>query len=91
MKIDSSVEYDTYNLEQLIMTIQYAHILGPTKIDVTYEGLQIPKSPFNVKVTPGCDPTRVRAYGPGKENESVFHAEQTITKNAKLLFVKSTQ
>ena len=32
---------------------------------VTYEGLHIPRSPFNVGVIPGCDPTRVRAYGPG--------------------------
>ena len=39
---------------------------GPHKIDVTYEGLQIPKSPFPVNAIPGCDPNRVRAYGPGK-------------------------
>ncbi|ELU02480.1 hypothetical protein CAPTEDRAFT_100274 [Capitella teleta] len=40
---------------------------GPHKIDVTYEGLNVPNSPFNVGVVPGCDPTRVRAYGPGLE------------------------
>jgi len=40
---------------------------GLHKIDVTYEGLHIPRSPFNVSVVPGCDPTRVRAYGPGLE------------------------
>ena len=39
---------------------------GPHKIDVTYEGLQVPGSPFPVGVVPGCDPTRVKAYGPGK-------------------------
>ena len=38
---------------------------GPHKIDVTYEGLQVPRSPFPVNVVPGCDPTRVKAYGPG--------------------------
>ena len=76
-------------LERLL-TVQYAHIVGPTKIDVTYEGLQIPKSPFNVKVTPGCDPTRVRAYGPGKKNLCVFHEEQkTITKTQRCFLLKA--
>ena len=41
-------------------------------MDVTYEGLQIPKSPFPVEVTPGCDPSRVRAYGPGLEGGTTF-------------------
>ena len=40
---------------------------GPHKIDVTYEGLNIPNTPINVDVVPGCDPSRVRAYGPGKD------------------------
>ena len=34
-------------------------------MDVTYEGLNVPRSPFSVNVVPGCDPSRVRAYGPG--------------------------
>jgi len=34
-------------------------------VDVTYEGLNVPRSPFSVNVVPGCDPSRVRAYGPG--------------------------
>ena len=38
---------------------------GAHKIDVTYEGLNVPRSPFTVNVTPGCDPSRVKAYGPG--------------------------
>lgn len=38
---------------------------GAHKIDVTYEGLNVPRSPFNVNVIPGCDPSRVKAYGPG--------------------------
>ena len=42
------------------------YFLGPHKIDVTYEGLQIPESPFNVMATPGVDPSRVKVYGPGR-------------------------
>ena len=38
---------------------------GPNKIDVTYEGMKVPNSPFTVGVTPGCDPSRVKVYGPG--------------------------
>ena len=34
---------------------------------MTYEGLNIPNTPINVDVVPGCDPSRVRAYGPGKD------------------------
>eukprot|EP00918_Siedleckia_nematoides_P105694 GHVU01230790.1.p1 GENE.GHVU01230790.1~~GHVU01230790.1.p1 ORF type:complete len:2480 (+),score=363.92 GHVU01230790.1:158-7597(+) len=51
---------------------------GSHKIDVTYEGLQIPKSPFPVNAVPGCDPTRVKAYGPGLQG-GVTHVPQTFT------------
>ncbi|CAG5133090.1 unnamed protein product, partial [Candidula unifasciata] len=40
---------------------------GPQKIDVTYEDLPIPKSPFNVPAIPGSDASKVKAYGPGLE------------------------
>ena len=40
-------------------------IAGPSKIDVTYEEIPIPESPFQVTAAPGCDASRVRAYGPG--------------------------
>ncbi|TRY85907.1 hypothetical protein DNTS_011928 [Danionella cerebrum] len=36
-------------------------------IEVLYEDVAVPKSPFKVSVVEGCDPTRVRAYGPGLE------------------------
>ncbi|XP_064198586.1 filamin-C isoform X3 [Anguilla rostrata] len=36
-------------------------------IEVLYDDVAVPKSPFRVMVTEGCDPTRVRAYGPGLE------------------------
>jgi filamin len=34
---------------------------------VTYEGTKVPNSPFTVGVAPGCDPSRVKVYGPGIE------------------------
>ncbi|KAI7811689.1 filamin-C [Triplophysa rosa] len=36
-------------------------------IEVFYDDVAVPKSPFRVSVVEGCDPTRVRAYGPGLE------------------------
>ncbi len=38
---------------------------GLHKIDVTYDGLQVAGSPFNVTVSPGFDVSRVRAFGSG--------------------------
>ncbi|CAH8512730.1 unnamed protein product [Schistosoma turkestanicum] len=43
---------------------------GQYKIDVNYEGLAVPGSPFYIDVVPGCDSKRVKAYGPGLENGS---------------------
>ncbi|XP_068442134.1 filamin-C-like isoform X3 [Clinocottus analis] len=34
-------------------------------IEVLFDEVSVPKSPFRVSVTEGCDPSRVRAYGPG--------------------------
>ncbi|XP_031734699.1 filamin-C-like isoform X1 [Anarrhichthys ocellatus] len=36
-------------------------------IVVLFDEVSVPKSPFRVSVTEGCDPSRVRAYGPGLE------------------------
>lgn len=36
-------------------------------IEVLFDEVSLPKSPFRVAVTEGCDPSRVRAYGPGLE------------------------
>ncbi|PAA52508.1 hypothetical protein BOX15_Mlig001981g2 [Macrostomum lignano] len=38
---------------------------GPYQVEVLYEGLHVMGSPFPVKVSNGCDPRRVRAFGPG--------------------------
>uniref|UniRef100_A0A4W4DUX8 Calponin-homology (CH) domain-containing protein n=1 Tax=Electrophorus electricus TaxID=8005 RepID=A0A4W4DUX8_ELEEL len=40
---------------------------GMHLIEVFYDDVGVPKSPFRVSVVEGCDPTRVRAYGPGLE------------------------
>ncbi|XP_067325492.1 filamin-C isoform X9 [Anolis sagrei] len=40
---------------------------GVHLVEVTYDDVPVPKSPFRVGVTEGCDPSRVRAYGPGLE------------------------
>ncbi|KAM4570007.1 filamin-C-like isoform 1-T1 [Odontesthes bonariensis] len=36
-------------------------------IEVLFDEVSVPKSPFRVSVTEGCDPSRVRAFGPGLE------------------------
>lgn len=36
-------------------------------IEVLFDDVLVPKSPFRVSVTEGCDPSRVRAYGQGLE------------------------
>ena len=46
---------------------------GPHKIDVTYEGLRVPNSPFTAGVVPGCDPSKVKVYGPGMQNYTLSH------------------
>lgn len=43
------------------------HCVGLHLIEVFYNDVAVPKSPFRVSVVEGCDPTRVRAYGPGLE------------------------
>lgn len=60
------------------IAVSYSSLLGPIKIDVTYENLPIPQSPFGVNVSPGCDATRVKAYGPGLE-KGFTNQPQTFT------------
>ncbi|KAI1890363.1 hypothetical protein AGOR_G00152960 [Albula goreensis] len=38
---------------------------GPHSVEVLYDEAPVPKSPFQVGVAEGCDPTRVLAKGPG--------------------------
>ena len=41
---------------------------GDYTVNVQYEGVHIPNSPFSVKVRPATDSTAVHAYGPGLES-----------------------
>ena len=49
---------------------------GQYVVTVTWSGAQVPKSPFNVKVAPAVDASKIRAYGPGLEkgNTTVISA-----------------
>ncbi|XP_043944575.1 filamin-C isoform X3 [Protopterus annectens] len=48
--------------------VQYtAYEDGVHIVEVLYDDVALPKSPYRVSVTEGCDPSRVRAYGPGLE------------------------
>ncbi|XP_067302535.1 filamin-A isoform X1 [Pseudorasbora parva] len=41
---------------------------GTHNVEVTYDNSPVPKSPFRVPVTEGCDPARVRVHGPGLQS-----------------------
>ncbi|XP_061910179.1 filamin-A isoform X1 [Entelurus aequoreus] len=47
-------------------TVEYTpYEEGQHSVEVCYDGTPVPKSPFRVAVTEGCDPARVRVHGPG--------------------------
>lgn len=41
---------------------------GPYTVDISYDNMPVPGSPFQTTAVPGCDPSRVKAYGPGLEH-----------------------
>ncbi len=47
------------------MSLHCVYASGPHSVEVCYDGSPVPKSPFRVGVTEGCDPARVRVHGPG--------------------------
>ncbi|XP_010014558.1 PREDICTED: filamin-C-like, partial [Nestor notabilis] len=49
---------------------------GVHRVEVAYDEVAVPKSPFRVAVAEGCDPTRVRAHGPGLEGGLVGKANR---------------
>lgn len=55
-------------MKHKIFTCGSCIFIGPHKIDVTYENVPVPGSPFNVNVVPGNDPNRCRAFGPGLQS-----------------------
>lgn len=44
------------------------------QLEVTYESIPVPGSSFRVNAVPGCDSSRVRAYGSGLENATTNEA-----------------
>ena len=49
-------------------------LAGVHHVEVTFQELPVPHSPFMVAVAEGCDPTRVSAHGPGLESGLVGRA-----------------
>lgn len=45
----------------------YPGKFGKYVVNVTWSSVQVPNSPFNVKVAPAVDASRIKAYGPGLE------------------------
>lgn len=45
----------------------YPGKFGKYVVNVTWSSVQVPSSPFNVKVAPAVDASRIKAYGPGLE------------------------
>lgn len=58
---------------------------GVHLIEVLYDDVPVPKSPFRVSVTEGCDPSRVRAYGPGLE-EGLVNKSNRFTVETRSIF-----
>ena len=48
--------------------VYFPQKFGKYVVNVTWSGVQVPNSPFNVKVSPSVDPKKIRAYGPGLES-----------------------
>ncbi|XP_010571776.1 PREDICTED: filamin-A-like, partial [Haliaeetus leucocephalus] len=44
---------------------------GPYQVEVTYDGVPVPGSPFPVEAVPPTDPSKVRAFGPGLQGGKV--------------------
>ncbi|KAF8782497.1 filamin-A-like isoform X2 [Argiope bruennichi] len=55
---------------------------GNHTIDITYDGLPVPGSPFKVNVMRGCDPRKVKAFGPGLE-QAIVNQVNTFTLETK--------
>lgn len=59
---------------------------GRHTIDILYDNVPIPGSPFSVNVKKICDPTKCRAYGPGLEKGYVNKSNRfTVETSSKLI------
>ena len=45
---------------------------GKYIVNVTWSSVQVPNSPFNVKVATAVDASKIKAYGPGLEKGKLF-------------------
>lgn len=54
-----------------------------------FDEVSVPKSPFRVSVTEGCDPSRVRAYGPGLEEGLVNKPNRFTVETRWFLWITS--
>ena len=52
--------------------IYYPGKFGKYVVNVTWSSVQVPNSPFNVKVATAVDASRIKAYGPGLERGKGF-------------------
>ncbi|XP_015782662.1 filamin-A isoform X2 [Tetranychus urticae] len=55
---------------------------GPHKVDVMVDGQPVKGSPFAVNATRGCNPGKVKAYGPGLE-QGIVNQKNTFTVETK--------
>lgn len=51
--------------EQFHQLLSILYTSGVHSVQVLYDETPVPKSPFKVSVSEGCDPSRVTATGPG--------------------------
>jgi len=69
----------------------YPNKFGKYIVNVTWSSVQVPNSPFNVKVAPAVDASRIKAYGPGLEKGNVMdfvcfrHCDRFAVQYANLL------
>ncbi|CAF4590300.1 unnamed protein product [Rotaria sp. Silwood2] len=76
---DRVVRCPVKNMSDGTYLVQYTpYEPGMHQLEVTYENIPVPGSPFRVSAVPGCDSTRVRAYGSGLENATT-NAPTTFT------------
>ena len=54
----------------------YPTKFGSHVVKVIWSGVHVPNSPFNVKVAPAVDASRIKAYGPGLEKGEASPVER---------------
>lgn len=62
--------------------------LGRHTIDISYDGIPVPGSPFSVNVRRGCDAKKVKAFGPGLER-GIVNQPNVFTVETKGIIVSS--